>query len=156
MSTPTYKLYQRVAHLPLGKRFFSHFVSAWAPYFGSISPQTIELRPGYAEVSIKKRKSVTNHIGTVHAIACCNLAEFAMGMVMEASIPDSMRWIPKGMRVDYRAKAGTDLVAKTSVAPMKEGESYVLPVYIEIFDKAGVVVCDATIDVYVSPKPKRS
>jgi Domain of unknown function (DUF4442) len=32
---------------------------------------------------------------TVHAIASCNAAEVAMGMLMEATVPRSHRWIPK-------------------------------------------------------------
>lgn len=38
---------------------------------------------GIAEVSLKQRWSVQNHIKTVHAIAVCNLVEMAMGLVIE-------------------------------------------------------------------------
>ena len=34
-----------------------------------------------------------------------NLAELAGGLAVEASLPPSMRWIPKGMEVDYVRKA---------------------------------------------------
>ena len=44
-------------------------------------------------------------IGTVHAIALCNLAEFVGGLTCEVSIPRDMRWIPKGMDVRYLKKA---------------------------------------------------
>ena len=46
-----------------------------------------------------------NHIGTVHAIALCNLAELSAGVMTDATIPASMRWIPKGMTVEYLKKA---------------------------------------------------
>ena len=90
---------------PLGKALFSRFVCLKAPYFGTISPRFEELRPGYARVSMRKRRAVTNHIGTVHAIAMCNLAELAAGTMTEVSIPESMRWLPKGMTVEYLKKS---------------------------------------------------
>ena len=48
---------------------------------------------------------VYNHLHTVHAIASCNAAEIAMGMLMEATVPTSHRWIPKSMNVQYLEKA---------------------------------------------------
>src|SRR5690606_40371017 len=68
-----------------------------------------ELRPGYAEVTFAKRREVLNHIGTVHAIALCNAAELAAGSMTDASIPAGYRWIPRGMTVEYLAKAKGDV-----------------------------------------------
>lgn len=42
-----------------------------------------------------------NHIGTVHAIAMCNMAELAGGTMTEVTVPSTHRWIPKGMTVEY-------------------------------------------------------
>lgn len=51
--------------------------------------------PNHCEVVIPKRRSVQNHIGTVHAIAMCNGLEMAMGGLAESTIPpSSKRWIP--------------------------------------------------------------
>ncbi|MDX4011252.1 alpha/beta fold hydrolase, partial [Pseudomonas aeruginosa] len=77
----------------------------------SIAPQFVELRPGYAEVTFPKRREVLNHIGTVHAIALCNAAELASGTMTDASIPAGHRWIPRGMTVEYLAKATGDVRA---------------------------------------------
>ncbi len=55
---------------------------------------------------------VYNHLHTVHAIASCNAAEIAMGMLMEATVPTSHRWIPKAMNVQYLQKATTGLRAQ--------------------------------------------
>ena len=97
---------------PFGKWLFARVVCWKAPYFASIAPRFEELKPGYARVSLKKRRAVENHIGTVHAIAACNLAELGAGTMMEASLPASMRWLPKGMRVQYVKKCETDLIAE--------------------------------------------
>ena len=91
---------------PFGKWLFSRAVSFKAPYFASIKPRFEEMKPGYAKVSMKKRRSVENHIGTVHAIACCHLAEVAAGTLLEASLPKTMRWLPRSMNVQYLKKAG--------------------------------------------------
>src|SRR5207244_4047737 len=58
-----------------------------------------------------------NHLGTVHAIASCNLAEYAMGVLAEAAVPASHRWIPMGMEVRYLATAKTSVTAEARWAP---------------------------------------
>ena len=55
------------------------------------------MEPGLAEVTVPKWFFVHNHLHTVHAIASCNAAEMAMGMLMEATVPTTHRWIPKAM-----------------------------------------------------------
>lgn len=98
------QMYQQV-----GPAQFSAMIGQFAPYFASIAPQFVELRPGYAEVTFPKRREVLNHIGTVHAIALCNAAELAAGTMTDASIPAGHRWIPRGMTVEYLAKATGDV-----------------------------------------------
>ena len=99
------------------------------------------------------------HIGTFHAIAACNLAEFAMGMVAESTIPSSHRWLPKGMTVSYLAKAETSLTATATLdAPadfgdIGDGTEIVVPV--SIVDKGGTEVVHADITIWVTPKPAR-
>jgi uncharacterized protein (TIGR00369 family) len=144
--------WQRFEKLPFGKRIFSRIVSWKAPYFASIAPRFEELRPGYARVSMRKRRAVTNHIGTVHAIAMCNLAEIAAGTMTEVSIPASMRWLPKGMQVEYLRKAGGDVEAVARVAEVLEGPAREVPVQVDVQDHAGEVVCRATITMWVSPR----
>ena len=80
--------WRRLESKPLGKALFSRIICFKAPYFATIGPRFEELRPGYARVSMRKRRRVTNHIGTVHAIAMCNLAELAAGTLTEISIPE--------------------------------------------------------------------
>src|SRR3990167_4658029 len=93
----TLRIWQRLTSLPGGKWAFSRMICAKAPYFSTIRPEFVELRPGYCEVTIRKRRAVHNHIGTVHAIAMCNMAEVAAGIMTDVTIPATHRWIPKGM-----------------------------------------------------------
>jgi uncharacterized protein (TIGR00369 family) len=145
-------LWKKCEGLPLGKALFSRIICWKAPYFGSIRPRFEEFRPGYARVSMRKRRAVTNHIGTVHAIAMCNLAELAAGTMTEITIPRSMRWLPKGMSVEYLKKAESDVEAHASVGAVAEGAGREVPVTVEVKDRAGETVCRAVITMWVSPR----
>lgn len=145
-------LWRRCERLPLGRAVFSWLVCFKAPYFGSIRPRFEEFRPGFARVSMRKRRAVTNHIGTVHAIAMCNLAELAAGTMTEVSIPASMRWLPKGMTVEYLRRAASAVEAVATVGAIAEGPAREVPVSVEIRDAAGEAVCRATIAMWVSPR----
>lgn len=104
-------IFNKLKTLPAGKTIFTKLVCFSAPYFSSIKPLVVELQPNYAKVLVKKRRRVTNHLKTVHAIAMCNMAELAGGLMTDVSIPKGARWIPAGMTVEYQKKAKTDLIA---------------------------------------------
>lgn len=146
-------LYQKTSRLPLGKHLFSRALCLKAPYFSSIKPLVSELRPGHCEVRMRKRHAVTNHIGTVHAIAMCNMAELSGGLVTDVTLPATQRWIPKGMTVEYLKKAETDLVA--TARPLLAIEGFTggeYPVEVLVTDTAGDIVFRARIAMWVSAK----
>lgn len=70
-----------------GLEIGSQLVCWKAPYFASISPRIETLEPGRGVATIRHRRKVTNHIGTVHAIAPCNLAEFVGGLACTSASP---------------------------------------------------------------------
>ena len=148
-------LWQRLSKIPTGKWWFARLLCFKAPYFATIRPTFKELRPGYCEVHIKKRRAVLNHIGTVHAIAMCNMAELAGGSMTDISIPATHRWIPKGMTVEYLKRAETDLRAVAELNPIPQfGAATELPVTINLMDMNGQEVFRAVITMWVSPKKK--
>jgi acyl-coenzyme A thioesterase PaaI-like protein len=144
--------YNKCTKLPLGKGIFSRLVCIQAPYFGSIRPRFEELRPGYCRIGMKKRRSITNHIKSVHAIAMCNLAELAAGTMVEASIGRGMRWIPKGMSVKYQKIAKTDLTASCEIALDRLDIPGDCPIDVNVTDRDGQVVFTAQIAMYLSAK----
>ncbi len=152
--TKVMKLYNRVTRLPYGNKIFSLMVSRTAPYFGSIRPLITELRPHYCECLIKKRHAVHNHIKTVHVIAICNGLEMAMGVMAEASIPSHLRWIPKGMSLDYTAKAGSDIRCVAEVKPEQWVEGDLL-VPVTAYDDNDIVVVQGHIKLWISAKPPK-
>ena len=157
MANKTLALYERMRRWPAGGWLFTRAICFKAPYFASIRPRITVLEPGRCEATLRHRRAVTNHLGTVHAIALCNLAELAGGMMTEASLPDGMRWIPKGMTVEYRKKAvGTMHALATPAIPVVAAtEGYELPVVIDVTDPGGDIVFRATIVMWLSPKPAR-
>ncbi|MES2490515.1 MAG: hotdog fold domain-containing protein [Pseudomonadota bacterium] len=146
-------LWKKLSKKPGGKWFFSLLISRRAPYFSSIRATFEELRPGYCEVTAPKRRAVTNHIGTFHAIAMCNMAELAGGMMTEVSVPSTHRWIPKGMTVEYLKKGETGLRAIAELDPMpKFGAATELPVTVNVYDTQKQLVFRAVINMWISPK----
>jgi acyl-coenzyme A thioesterase PaaI-like protein len=152
-ATPVLAIWRCLASKPGGKWAFSRLLCLKAPYFGSISPRFEELRPEYCAVRIRKRRAVLNHIGTVHAIAMCNMAELAAGTMTEVTIPATHRWIPKGMTVSYLKVATSELVA---VATPESSMDWSMPgeykVNVVVRNQQAEPVFEATINMWVSPR----
>jgi uncharacterized protein (TIGR00369 family) len=152
--TPVLALYNKFSRWPLGQWLFSRAVCFKAPYFATIAPTIVRLEPGRCEAVMGDRRRVHNHIGTVHAIALCNLAELVAGVMTDASLPEGMRWIPKGMTVHYLKKAtGTMRAIATPTIPLLTSSTgYDLPVNVDVTDPAGERVFNAEIRMWLSPK----
>lgn len=150
---PTLRLYRRLCALPFGRWLFARLVCLKAPYFATIRPRIRELRPGLCQVSMRKRRAVQNHVGTVHAIANANLCELAGGMLMEVSIPTSMRWIPRGMTIEYLKKA-TSSVTATARLDKSAWSTENIGVPVSVTDAHGTEVVRAVITMYVSEREK--
>jgi acyl-coenzyme A thioesterase PaaI-like protein len=148
-------LQEKLQKVPFGNSIFSGFLARFAPYFTTIKPKVVELRPNYMKASMKKRKAVHNHLKTVHAIAMCNLCEFTGGILMEASIPKNRRWIPIGMTVNYVAKAKTDLTATCDLAWVDWETCSEVICKVSVRDNSDVEVMNAAITMKVSDKPKK-
>lgn len=142
--TTTYQMWKRLAGRPGGTRLFSTAAMVRVPYFASIVPHVVRMEPGLAEVRVPKWFFVYNHLHTVHAIASCNAAEIAMGMLMEATVPTSHRWIPKAMTVQYLEKA-----TSSDFSTITDGVELTVPV--SVTDKAGTEVVHADITCWVTP-----
>lgn len=146
--------WQRLSGTALGRWLFSRLVCFKAPYFSSIRPVFDVLEPGRAVARMKKRRSVQNHIGTVHAIAMANLCEFAAGTVTEVSVPKSMRWIPRGMQIDYLGKAASNVQVEATLPPIAKGEARDVVVRAVLTDAEGKVAVRADITMYLSPRAR--
>lgn len=147
-------LWRKMQRWPAGAWIFSRAVCFKAPYFGTVHPRFELLEAGRCEATIPDRRSMHNHIGTVHAIALCNLAELCAGVMTDASLPSDMRWIPKGMTVSYLKKAKGRLrgIATPEIPIVSASEGYDLPVNVDVLDAGGDKVFNARILMWLSPK----
>lgn len=145
------KIYDKLSKWPMGKWLFMRVVCQKAPYFKGIKPEILDLAPGYGQIRMRKRRSVENHIHTVHAIAMCNLCELVGGLTLDATIPSHKRWLPQGMQVQYLKKAQTDLIGTVRIEDVDWNASN-LPLKVSVTDIHGVEVMTASIDMYISDK----
>lgn len=148
-----FRTWKKLAGTSFGRWLFTRVVCFRAPFFASISPTFLELGPGRAVVRLKKRRKVQNHLGTVHAIAMANLAELAAGTMMEVSIPAEQRWIPRGMTIEYLARAESDVTATALLPAVDYGPAQDIIVSVSVRDEHGKEVSRATVPMYVSPRP---
>lgn len=150
--TATFSMWNRLSAIPGGRHLFSAAVALRVPYFRTVLPAVRDMRPGRCEVTAPKWWGVHNHIGTFHAIAACNLAEIAMGMLAEATLPTTHRWLPKRMSVEYLAKARTGLraVAELTEIPEFTDDGVELPVPVIVYDTDDNPVVNATITIWVT------
>lgn len=153
-ATSTLRIWQRLSRLPGGRGLFSAAAVLRVPFFATVLPKVVTMEPGYAEVSVPNWPLVHNHLGTVHAIAMCNAAELAMGMLMEATVPASHRWIPKAMTVQYLQKATTSLRARARLDSLDlpaAGAGTDVTVSVGVYDRGNTEVAHVEITTWVTP-----
>jgi acyl-coenzyme A thioesterase PaaI-like protein len=149
--TSTLTLFERFARLPLGSLVFTKALAFRAPYFSTIHPHVTDLRRGYCRAIIKDRRSIRNHLGSIHAGALCTLSELTGGLAVEATLPSNLRWIPRKMSVEYVKKARGELVGECSIDPsiLVTGE---VSVPVEIKDRTRETVLRSVIIFHVSER----
>lgn len=155
----TFALYKNLTakNDKLGRAAFSTTFALKAPYFRTIAPNIKVMEPHRGVVRIKKWWGVQNHIGTVHAIAVANGMECAMGLLAEATTPDTMRWIPKGIELEYVAKTPGDIECIAETTPEQWDKEPPFQVDVQVTGrlvKDGTVAVKGIIPIYISAKKK--
>ena len=151
--SPALRLFKRHGGSAAGRWLVSKLVCFKAPYFASIKPTLELLAPGRAIASIPHRRSVQNHIGTVHAIALCNLAEFCGGLATDAAMTPALRWIPKGMTVRYLRKATGMMRGEAILDEIGDiGPGAERIARVSVRDPRDEIVFEAQIAMWLSPK----
>lgn len=147
------KLFRKWGGSGAGRWLCSRLICWQAPYFASITPSLELLEPGQCIATIQHRRRVRNHIGTVHAIALCNLAEFVGGLATDAAMTRSLRWIPKGMSVRYLKKAVGPMRAQATLEAIGDiGNGAERIAHVLVKDRNQEPVFSADISMWVSPK----
>ncbi|MBK8262016.1 MAG: DUF4442 domain-containing protein [Nannocystis sp.] len=137
--------WRRLSPLPfgIGKKLFSRFVGAMAPYTGTIGATVLELAPGFAQVQLRDRRRVRNHLSSIHAVALMNLGELVTGVAMMSALPPGSRGIVTDLAMTYLKKARGTLLAEARVDPPQSAGKHDLQVVGSIRDAAGDLVAQA-------------
>lgn len=111
---------EKLARLPapLRARARSFVLGRAVPFVGTAGLHVEEMTDRRVVVSLRNRRRVRNHIGTVHAAAIALLAETASGFVVGMNVPDDRVPVIKTLRVDFlkRVKGAMRAVAELTDA----------------------------------------
>lgn len=149
------RLWRTLSPLPAGRWIFSRLLAFKVPYTGTARPLVQELRPGYARVSMRDRRTVRNHLNSIHAIALANLAEVTSGLAMITGLPPEARSILTSFSIEYLKKARGTLVAEctTPVLDASTRAEHVIESIVR--DATGEVVAKASARWLVGPREDR-
>ncbi|MGQ0766293.1 MAG: DUF4442 domain-containing protein [Gemmatimonadota bacterium] len=148
--------WRRLGRWPGGRWLFDRLIARMVPYTGALRARVVALEPGGSEVVLDDRRSVRNHLGSVHAIALANLGELASGLAMLTALPAGTRGIVTRIEIDYLRKARGRLTARGSagVVPRVDGTGQLFPEAV-IEDSSGNVVARTRVTWKVEPVPAR-
>jgi acyl-coenzyme A thioesterase PaaI-like protein len=146
--------WRRLSPLPGGRWLFTQLVKWMIPYTGSVSPRVDVLEPGYAKISITQRRRLEQHLGSIHAIALMNVAEFASGAAMTTALPAGYRGIVTKMSIEYFKKARGTVTAESrpKLPDPIDGE---YDFESTITDQAGDLIARATVRWRLGPMPEK-
>ena len=109
--SPTLAAWQKRSQSRLGRWLFTRALCRRAPYFASINPYFLELRPALCVVHIPWRRGNRGLGNTVHPLAIATLCELAASTVTEVTLPTTMSWHSRGMTIEYLRRAESDVTA---------------------------------------------
>ncbi len=146
------RLWNSACTKPLGKQLFSRVLGRMVPYSGSVKAVVEVLQPGYAKITVKDRRSIRNHLRSVHAVALINIGELVSGLAMLVGLPEGIRGIVTHLEADYHKKAKGNLTAECRTdIPAVGAEPVEYPVEAKIFNAAGEHVTTVRAVWHLSP-----
>lgn len=150
------RLWQLLQNLPGGRWIFSRILGRVIPYTGTIGANVKILNPGFAQIHMRDRRRVRNHLNSIHALALANLGEVTSGLAMMGALSDETRGIPTLLSIEYFKKARGPLIAESQCSPPTVTEDTDFKVYADIRDADGDIVARTTVNWRLGPVPQKS
>lgn len=111
------------------------------------------MAPGHARVAMRDRRTVRNHLRSIHAVALTNLGELATGLAMVGALPPTVRGILVGFDVSFLKKARGPLEATCTCTVPRVTQDVEQTAVAEIRDQAGDVVATVAARWRLGPVP---
>ncbi len=107
------KIVNATARLPEGIRakLLSTAFGKVVPMVGTAGVRYDVVSPEQVVCTIKNRRNMQNHIGSLHAVAMALLAETATGFVVGVNLPDDKMPLIKSLKMEYKKLAKGDMKA---------------------------------------------
>lgn len=141
--------WNRARHSTFGRWLFSRAVGRFAPYTGTIGARIQELESGRSLVTMLDKKSVRNHLKSIHAVALTNLVELSGSLAIIAAMHPDTRMIPIRLESEFIKKARGTVAATGSCSPPEIGFEGELSSSVVICDDAGEVVVRGRVTVVI-------
>ncbi len=121
------------------------------PYSSNIKPEIIAWEPGKLSLRMRERRSVRNHLRSIHAVALMNLCELTSGLCLLSSLPDNIKGIPTKFSIDFKKKARGWISAEAQVVAPEVKERISFPLTVTVRDSTSEVVCSAEVIWVLQP-----
>jgi uncharacterized protein (TIGR00369 family) len=148
-------LWGRLAPLPGGKLVFSYLLGRMTPYSASIGARVEQLEPGFCRVTLRDRRRVRNHLGSIHAMALANVAEMASGLAVLVGLPAGIQGIVTGFSITYLKKARGPLTAECRAERLQVSAEQEYEAAVAVSDQQGDIVARASARWRLRPIPQR-
>ncbi len=148
---PLLAKWNRMNRTAVGRWLVSRAIAWVVPYSGTIRARVCELGPGRAVITMRDRRRVRNHLGSVHAAAMMNLCELTGGMLATVSMPADARMIITRASVDFVKKARGKLTATGTCPVPTSNERAELEASVVVCDQQGDQVATAKVSALIGP-----
>ena len=141
--------WNRAKSTSFGRWLFGRALGRFAPYTGTIGARIEELEPGRSVVTMRDRKSIRNHLRSIHAVALTNLIELSGSLAIIASMHPGTRMIPVRLESEFLKKARGTFTAEGSCEPPAPGFEGELQGVVVVRDAAGDEVTRGRVTVVI-------